>query len=249
MATFAFFVIFLPLAIKTKDCAYALQMSFPLLPICMCGFTANNLHDIEKDRENHPNRPLVTGVIHPLTGAAIFFALLAFALAMVRYLVPTSLVFLYLLGLITLINYNYVVFYFPFLKNAFVAAAGTIPLLLLGSIPGAPSIHMSAVIALMFFLFGIELLSDTEDSKGDGLTLANRLGPHRAQLVAFISKILADMVLLVGWPGFAGRLTAAALLLSDILLWTLWWLEVRHRLLINLMKIQIVVGLYYLLFS
>jgi geranylgeranylglycerol-phosphate geranylgeranyltransferase len=248
MATFAFIAVFLSLALSSRNIGYSLRMSVPLLPICMCGFVANNLHDIEKDRENHPDRPLASGTVSVLGGATIFFALLAVALTSVRWLIPPYSVFPYLLGLIALINYNYVVFYFPYLKNAYVAAAGTIPFLLLASLPVAPKFRWVTVAALILFLFGIEILSDTEDSKGDGLTLVNRVGLSGSQRIAFCSKLLADIALLASWPSLAGRVLALALLLSDLLFWLFWHRGYQHRAIITLMKLQLIAGLYYLLF-
>src|SRR5262249_55421976 len=163
-------------------------------PIFMCGYTANNLHDIEKDRENHPDRPLPAGEINISAAAIAFFCLLALALISVREWIVAPNAFLYLLILIAMINYNYVVFYFPSLKNVLVAFAGTIPLFILAEAAHGPTVRVSVICSLFFFLLGIEVLSDTEDIAGDGNTLVKMMGTRRAANIAFFAKILADFL-------------------------------------------------------
>src|ERR1700742_3690788 len=111
-----------PLYFKTNDLALALGKSLPLLAITMCGFILNDIHDVERDRENHPRRPLPREDLTEIQAAVIYFVLLACALIVLRAFVAPEIAVLYLLLLVALMNYNYVVKYFPILKNVYVAS-------------------------------------------------------------------------------------------------------------------------------
>lgn len=64
----SFLAIFLPLSVRTKDLGLSFSRAIPLLFTGMCTFIANDLNDIEKDRVNHPERPLPVRHLTPNSG-------------------------------------------------------------------------------------------------------------------------------------------------------------------------------------
>src|SRR3954466_2069741 len=105
-----FLCVAIPLFVATGDLYDSPLRALPLLTISMCGFVINDIHDIEKDRLNHPERPLARNDLSPFTASVIYFLLLGISLVLVKALVDLAHVYLYLLLLISLINYNYIVF-------------------------------------------------------------------------------------------------------------------------------------------
>jgi len=213
----------------------------------MCGFVVNNIYDIEKDRENHPTRPLPSGRISSTFASAIYFAFLAISLWLVRVYANESNVFLYLAFVVAMVNYNLAIVYFPYLKNLYVAAAGLIPVfILLTLIHVAPS-RAYVMCALFLYLLGKEMLTDIIDAKGDGRTLVKRIGLQRAENVAFGLKLLSDAVLLIDRVDLVGVLLAVGFLSSDVVCLLLWKFKLHKSAVIVVMKLQAVVGIYYLI--
>src|ERR1051326_1660581 len=186
-----------PLYFKVHSVELALAKSLPILAIAMCGFILNDIHDIERDRENHPDRPLPRKQLSETQAAVLYFSLLSTALVMLRIFVDVEEIFLYLLLLIALINYNYIVDYFPYLKNVYVACVGIIPLLILSLLLKRQDMMLATIPALFAFLLGREILMDVEDLRGDGTTLSRVFGPRVAIRAGFCLKAAAGATLLV----------------------------------------------------
>src|ERR1044072_3537324 len=83
-AAVVFVALFMPILYAGHSAFYAFTRAMPLTFICMCGFVINNIFDIEKDRENHPTRPLPSGRISPSVASFIYFMLLAVSLSLVH---------------------------------------------------------------------------------------------------------------------------------------------------------------------
>lgn len=246
MAAVPFLAVFVPLGILTRDLREAFLYALPLLLAFLSGYTINNLHDIEKDRVNHPNRPLPSGAISVSVAAAIFFLLLAATLLSIKLFVPTASAYLFLLMLIGLVNYNYVVLYFPYAKNLFMALIGTIPLLILFRAPGGPILKPNLLPALFLFLLGMEMLSDTIDIKGDGQTFANLVGAVRATPLGFLVKLLADLTVAVGAYDRIGIVIVGVLFASDAVAWYQWKYVDQRQLILQLLGFQLAISLYFL---
>jgi geranylgeranylglycerol-phosphate geranylgeranyltransferase len=99
----AYASVFVPVYWSSNNISYALDYSVPVLPICMCGYVINDLHDIEKDRQNHPARPLPSNQISQTWASVIYFVLLAISLAPIKVFIKDEYVYLYLLLLLALI--------------------------------------------------------------------------------------------------------------------------------------------------
>jgi 4-hydroxybenzoate polyprenyltransferase len=214
----------------------------------MCGFVINDLHDIEKDAENHPARPLPSEQISPIVASIIYFALLTISLVTIKLYVAPSNVYLYFALLLGLINYNYVVEYIPYLKNPYVSAIGVIPLLILSSLlPSASSRVPIIATALFLFLFGREMLMDVQDARGDSLTLVKRLGITTSEQVAFALKITGSVVLAAGARRLSEVALAGLVLLGDFVFLYSWRKQRLRRVIIFVMKLQLLLGIYFLI--
>src|SRR5262249_44116806 len=149
----------------------------------------------DKDRLNHPERPLARSALSPFSASVIYFVLLGVSLTLIKAVVELPYVYLYLLLLVGLINYNYVVLYTPILKNVYVATVGTIPLFILASLVPRQRGYILVVGSLFMFLLAREILMDIEDVVGDGMTFSKRVGLEHAQRIAFSVKGTGDLVL------------------------------------------------------
>jgi geranylgeranylglycerol-phosphate geranylgeranyltransferase len=245
--TIVFLSLLLPLYFASNDLLFSLKNSLPVLTICMCGFVINDLSDIEKDRENHPNRPLPSQTINELGASIIYFTLLAFSLITIKLYVSPAHVYLYVLLLVALINYNYVVAYVPAAKNIYVATVGLIPIFILASLVDSGSILVRIAPSLFLFLLGREMLMDVEDSKGDLNTLANLVGAKTAENVAFLLKSLGSVGLCLAITGTTDAALVVLLVLFDGLFAWAWKRGRYRRTTIHLMKLQLLVGIYFVI--
>ncbi|MBS1984288.1 MAG: UbiA family prenyltransferase [Bdellovibrionales bacterium] len=234
-----------PLYLRLHDYRAALGRAFPLLAISMCGFILNDIHDVERDAENHPDRPLPRRQLSQAQAAAIYFVLLAAALVTLRAFVDAPMAALYLLLLIALINYNYVVAYFPYLKNVYAAATGVLPLVILALTLGHAHIAIVTLLALFCFLLGRELLMDVEDLRGDTGTLAKRIGAPPATYAAFALKFLSAFTLLIAAPNGWPVQLAIAILSLDLIFAFAWTRSGLRRAVVHAMKAQLVLGIAY----
>lgn len=234
-----------PLYLRLHDYRMALGRSLPLMVIAMCGFILNDIHDAERDEENHPNRPLPRKQLTDTHAAIIYFVLLAAALAALRAFVDAPMAAWYLLLLVALINYNYIVTFFPFLKNIYAAGTGTIPLVILALTLGRDQVSVTTLVALFCFLLGRELLMDVEDLRGDGNTLAKILGPVLATYAGFALKLGSVGVLLAGASGRLSINLAIAILALDVVFAVAWTKQQFRRVVLHGMKAQLALGIAY----
>jgi geranylgeranylglycerol-phosphate geranylgeranyltransferase len=212
----------------------------------MCTFIANDLDDIEKDRVNHPERPLPAGDLTPEFAAILYFLSLGLALFLTRYFVPQNIAFWYY-GLMTLtISYRYVVSFLPSVKTVYTAIGSSIPLLLIAtSYPHEQKLKVAAA-SVFLFILSREICGDLQDRSGDAVSFMHRLNPSSLALTAFILQALGLVLLAFETINRGGviALTSMTLLLT----WSSidWFKLARYRRATLLMKIQLFVGLYFL---
>ena len=239
----------LPLYFHSGDFVFSLTSALPVLTICMCGFVINDLSDIEKDRENHPRRPLPRQAINELGASIIYFSLLAASLVAIKLYVASSAVYLYLLLLVALINYNYVVEYVPAIKTVYVATVGLIPIFILASLLGGETIIARIAPSLFLFLLGRELLMDVQDLRGDAKTFVKIIGISNGENFAFILKLLGSSALWLAATSVVDMLLVFFLVFLDLAFAYMWRLNLQRRTIIQLMKVQLLVGIYFLVKS
>lgn len=241
-----FAALLLPVWYLSQDWRYAVSCSLPATTICACGFILNNLYDIERDRENHPDRPLPREALSLGFAATFYFLLLALALVLVKVFATRATIFPYLLLFLATVNYNVIVGFLPVLKNLFVAALVVLVGLLLQTFERNGHPRNSLIIALFLYCLGMEMLSDIKDAKGDGATLAKRVGVRRALWIAFLFKFSADLLLFATASGFIAATLAILLGISDVVAAMLWPNERLRSTAVRITRAQAVIGIYYL---
>lgn len=243
----SFLAIFLPLLVRTKDLGLSLSRAIPLLFIGMCTFIANDLDDIEKDRVNHPERPLPARHLTPTVAVVLYFTFLAAALFSTRHFVAPDIAFLYYALIALSISYGYIVDYVPSFKSPYVATASSIPILIVAtSYPGETRLY--AVAATVFFLtIGREMCMDIKDRAGDAMSFMHRFRAPTLAVVAFSLQTIGLLLLAtqIHNPGEVVNLLAMTFLL--VLSGVYWFKFVSYRWAIILMKLPFFIGLYFLL--
>ena len=213
--------------------------------ICLMIYATNDLNDIEKDQENHPERAIPSGTLTPAQGALFFFITLGVTLLWIRLFIPGRSAFVYLCGIIIGINYSYVVSFLWPLKNVYVALKAVLPLFLLWQItsPAHPLFNIATATAL--YVVGAEILSDVNDLQGDSITPAKWMGRYAAS-IGFAFQLAGGMVLLVSAQDWIEISLAAGAVLSAGLLAMLWHRNWRRRSLVRWSAIEVAIGSYFL---
>lgn len=242
-----FVAIFVPLLVRTRDWRISFGRAIPLLFICVCTFIGNDLDDVERDRVNHPERPLPTGDLSAAMAGIMYFTSLSLALFTTRHYVTQGIAFWYY-GLIAIsISYGYVVECFPSLKAPYVAAVSSIPVLIVAAwYPAEARLYFIAA-SVFLVSVGREICMDIEDRVGDSISFMHRFEPRALALIAFCIQVTGLLLLLVqvGKPrdmvviiGTTGLLALAAIY---------WFKFARYKRAAFLMKLQLVAGLYFLM--
>jgi geranylgeranylglycerol-phosphate geranylgeranyltransferase len=246
MSLLGFVAIFLPLLVRTNDLRMSFGRAIPLLFICVCTFIANDLDDVERDRVNHPERPLPAGHIAPAVAGIIYFTSLFLALFSTKYYVTQGIAFWYY-GLVTIsISYGYIIECFPSIKALYVAAASSVPILIVAA--WYPNDARLYVLASSVFLvsLGREICMDITDRVGDPISFMHRFKPRPLALVAFCLEAIGLLLLVVQ----VRKLRDIVALLGTMVLLALaaiyWFKLASYDRASFLMKMQLVVGLYFL---
>jgi geranylgeranylglycerol-phosphate geranylgeranyltransferase len=241
----AFLTVFIPTYAHTHDLRRALAVSAPIFLVSACTFILNDLNDVERDRINHPHRPLPLGAITPRTAAIAYLTIFVIALGLIHTLAEVSLHFLYLSIFLLAINYNTIVNHIAELKTAYVAGTITLALTLVCRIVGA-ELDWNLLASAFFFILGRELLMDVQDWKGDGPTIAKRFSPRAVTWLAFGLQCISALILLLIAQA---ALEAAAASIFSVLLFIViseWWNEGQRRRLLQLMQFQMLAGIAFL---
>jgi 4-hydroxybenzoate polyprenyltransferase len=239
-----FAALLLPVWHLSHNWRYAVNCSLPTTIICACGFILNNLYDIERDRENHPERALPREALSLGFASTLYFLLLAVALVLVKAYATESNVFLYLLLFLATVNYNVIIAFRPVLKNLFVALIVVLVAILLQTFERNGHPPNALIMALFLYCFGMEMLSDIRDAKADGATLVKKIGLRRAPWIAFSLKIVADLILLATASGPIATGLAVMICGSDIVGAILWPFVRLRSIAVQIMRTQSVVGIY-----
>jgi len=244
----AFLAVLLPTLTRTRDFSLGLVRAVPLLFVGMCTFIINDLEDIERDKINHPERPLPSGLVEPWFAAVLYYLCLALALTAIRLFITSSrIAFLYYLLLIASISYGYVVEFLPELKPFYVSLVVPIPVLILVAFfPNEPRLY-SVAVALGFFNLGRELCMDLRDRLGDKESLLHRMAPQRILWVALALQTVGLGLVSLQIDDRIGLSVALAMTAALALSYVFWIHYDRTKLTVSLMKLVLFLGLYFLL--
>jgi 4-hydroxybenzoate polyprenyltransferase len=219
-----------------------------MLLIGVCAFVANDLDDIEADCINHPERPLPSKNVSPLFAAGIYFVCLAAALLTTRVFVPSRVAFLYYVTVTLTISYRYVVAFVPNVKALYSAGTIAVPARIVADFNGREPRLYIVVIAVFAFALGRELCMDVVDRAGDRMSLMHRFKPNSIAIFAFLLQTASLLLILVSFSRFdpwaVVDLTALAALL--VLAGVYWFRLDRHSTATDVMKLQLLLGLYFL---
>jgi geranylgeranylglycerol-phosphate geranylgeranyltransferase len=195
---------------------YALNWALPLQPylltaiilVCMTSAACaiNDYWDLDKDRIDHPNRPLPSGRLslsHAWWSAVVLFACALIA-AIPLGLYPFGLV---AVSIPLLWNYSHLLKYSGIVGNVLVAAI-IAELIFLGSLVAHKPFAMLYPVGFLFCYAGArELIWDIHDAEGDRIskivTVANQWGERTAFRIVWglISALLVSIpVALFGLP-------------------------------------------------
>jgi geranylgeranylglycerol-phosphate geranylgeranyltransferase len=238
--------IFVALLGRTRNLGISFGKAIPLFFIAVCTFVANDLDDLERDRVNHPERPLPAGHLTPGVAAVLYFVSLVLALFSTRHFVAQDIAFWYYGLFILSISYGYVVECLPSLKAPYVAAATSVPVLIVArSYPDEPRLYVIAVCVFLFTL-GREICGVILDRLGDPISYLHSFEPASLALVSFIVQVAGLLLLAtqIRAQGETACLLAMTLLLA--LAGVYWFKSERYRRATLLMKIQLFIGLYFL---
>lgn len=244
----AFLSVLLPLLVRTSDLRISLQKALPLLFGSMCTFIINDLDDAEKDRINHPDRPLPSGDLNPAFVAILYYCCLASALLSIRFGVGTNPIsFVYYLGLVVAISYRYVVEYLPVLKPLYVALASTGPVIIIVQYyPRESSLYLVAI-AVFLFVLGRELCKDLPDRTGDPVSFWHTLEPRRVALVSGACQTVGLALMSMRVETTLGLLNIALMGLLVVLSYVFWLRWGRLTTALGLMKGTIFLGLLFVI--
>src|SRR5215213_715526 len=81
----AFLLFFVPCYVHLRDPAHSIALALPIFLIISSTFILNNINDVERDRVNHPTRPLPSGLIS-LGFATLLYGILFLAALATTYL-------------------------------------------------------------------------------------------------------------------------------------------------------------------
>lgn len=217
-----------------------------MLFLGFCTWIANDINDMERDKINHPNRPLPSGRVSPETASAVFFLCLAIALVMTYYLIDSIMAFWYYLVLILSLSYGYIVDLAPAWKAPYVAAAMTIPTIVVAhSYPN--ELRLWRVAAAVFcFALGKELCMDLLDRPGDTPSFLHLVRFEVVARIAF-GALWIGLTFLVIYPRSIYDIVYAAVMVCLLLFSTVMWARSkRHRLAVQIIRIELLLGIYYL---
>lgn len=209
----------------------------------------NDIDDIEKDKINHPCRPLPSGQVTTTFVVMLYYACLALALLTTRFYIGLNeSAFLYYAGFSACISYRYVVEYLPTFKSLYVAITTTIPVLILMTYyPTEASSLRPVAVAIFLSMLGRELCKDLPDRPGDPVSFLQKFDPMAVARVSF--AVQGSAVIILCWR-IRGPVSSICLLAMALVLVTsyVYWFHLnRQTFSLALMKVVVLFGLYFLL--
>ncbi len=242
-----FLAIFLPTLSRTGSVTTSFTKGAPMLFAAFCTWIANDIDDRDRDRINHPERPLASGAITPEIAAVLFFISLGAALVTTYHLIEASLAFWYYLVIILALSYGYIEELIPTLKAPYVAAAMTIPTLIVAKTYDTDPTLRYVSAGVFCFALGKEACMDLVDRRGDTPSLLHKVPCHVVARAAFLILAVGVFFLL---PCLRTSIDVLYLVAMATLLASsavLWFHQKRHALAVQLLRAELFVGLYFLL--
>ncbi|MEW6035643.1 MAG: UbiA family prenyltransferase [Candidatus Micrarchaeota archaeon] len=172
-----------------------------LVPIFseMGSFALNDYFDIETDRLNKKDRPLVRGTIAP--SFALYFSVLSLAFSvLLAYMINSTAFIIALAFNLLAAAYNWKLKDLPLVGNAYIALTMAIPFIFGNFVVGTALSPIAVVLALLGFVAGLarEIIKTVQDMEGDIKARGSRTLPVLIGKKA--SLILASVLYLLFIP-------------------------------------------------
>lgn len=239
-----FLGVFIPVLLKTNKFLFSLAHAAPILTCSACTFILNDIHDVEKDRVNHPRRPLVLNQLSIVLASSLYLIFLIFSILLITNIVSADVVFIYFVFLIAMINYDFIVKYHPKLKNVYVAFSSILPVVILWSICRDMKPYWEVASSLCIYIFCREFLMDFLDREGDGDTLVKCISEKFVCSIAFIGQFFACFALYFiaenGWLNIISAIVMSVYIISFLL-----WQFGCFKKSICFMKINLFFGIFF----
>jgi geranylgeranylglycerol-phosphate geranylgeranyltransferase len=246
-AVLAFTIFFLPCYLHSGHAWQSARIATPIFLMALCTFIMNSINDVERDRVNHPKRPIPNGSISLKVSATIYFLLFLAATLSIRSFVSVQLQYYYLGGFVLAINYNTVVNNLPALKTPYAATGHALPVLLARVVCGGEAVPLLLTPAVFLFSLGREILMDLRDIRGDGATLVKSVSPRFAMATAFSLQGLGILIL-AGCVTNGAKAAALALIgTSFAVLVIAGFRSTPISSLVRWMRVQFLLGIVFLL--
>ena len=241
-----FLAVFLPLLVHSRDVRESFCKAAPMLFISICTYVANDLDDIERDRVNHPERPLPSQQISPTIAAFLFFLALAITLLSIRAYVGPKVAFWYYTLTIISISYRYIVEWLPVVKAPYVAIAITFPVLIVANTYSEErSLYLIAG-AIFCHSLGREICKNVLDRAGDPISIMHRISPAALAVFGFSIQTVGLLLLMPIAAGFLDALAIAVMTLLLAVSATQWFNFRKYYRALICTKVQFLLGLYFL---
>src|SRR5437868_509883 len=186
--------VLLPAYQKTKELGLSLAYSIPIFAVVASGFIINDINDVERDFVNNPERVLPQKSISLNFAVALYFFFILTTLVVVKFLIPFHYIFIFMLYLVLITNYNYLVNSFPYLKNLYVVIVTGVHLsIIFLLIP----FNLYFFVCIMLNILSQEMLLDLRDLKGDGKTFPKIVGKRIVIGIVVLLQILQLLILLI----------------------------------------------------
>jgi len=244
----AFLAVMLAIYSRTGDVPKSFQMAVPLLLTSMCTFIVNDIDDMDKDRINHPERPLPSGRLQPALAVITYYFCLVAALLAIRFFITSSTTaFWYYYLLVIAVSYSYVTEHLPGLKSVYVALAAPLPIIIIfAHYPG--ELHLACIAgAVALFTLGREICMDIRDRPGDPTSFMHKVQPQHAALAAFMMQAGGLFLVLAQTESRLDYLVTALMAVPITLSSVAWFAFRQLRVATGLMKVALFLGLYFIL--
>jgi len=236
----------IPIYARTNNLEVSIGRAIPLLFICMCTFISNDLDDLEQDKINHPDRPLPRQHLNLTVAAGLYFICLGMALFLTKYFVDQRIAFWYYFLVAMSISYGYIIEYIPSLKAPYVAVAiSTLIFIVAESYPDEKKLYFVAFAGFMFAL-GRELCMDIRDRTGDTLSFISTISSAIIATVAFGAQCIGLIMLITQFHQFRDIFATGSMAIVLVASGIIWFGLNNHKIANRLMKIQMLIGLYFL---
>ena len=192
------------LLLQVEDLGVIGSTFFAVLLAAMGVDAINDVLDIKEDRINHPDRPIVLGIISPMH-ASISGIILILISVIIMYTISLLGLMLAIAGAIIGVLYSLFAKRYLLVKNSFVAITTGIFLILLPTIYAVEwtQLYTYVILGFVTMLFSYEIIKDIRDVRGDEsvsyLTLPMLIGVKRSVILSYTLFLLSCLIIGFGF--------------------------------------------------